>query len=103
MTFKDLFAFYATWVPYLTLQFMWASGKGYSSYEFTLFASTLIPLQGLWNCFVYFRRRAKKKKAELLEKIRSRLFTGTTDSSQNSTGLCARIFGFIGAWQTPSS
>ena len=70
---EDLFAFYVTWVPYLALQFVWAAGQGYSSYSFILFACTLTPLQGFWNAFVYFRRRAKKRIAEGLTRIRSSL------------------------------
>ena len=55
-----LLSFYLTWPPYLALQYLWASGKGYNSYGFVLFASTLVPLQGFWNCVVFFRVRTKR-------------------------------------------
>ena len=59
-SFWYLISFYLTWPPYLALQYLWAAGSGYSNYGFTLFACTLVPLQGFWNCFVFFRVRAKK-------------------------------------------
>ena len=54
-----VFSFYITWLPYLALQYLWASGS-LPPYGFVVFASTLVPLQGFWNCVVYFRIRAKK-------------------------------------------
>eukprot|EP00956_Cyclotella_meneghiniana_P011206 scaffold15730_cov27-Cyclotella_meneghiniana.AAC.3 len=44
-------AFYLTWVPYLTLQYMHmlSSGKGYDNYGLILSAATMVPLQGFWN------------------------------------------------------
>ena len=59
-SFWYLISFYLTWPPYLALQYLWAAGSGYSNYGFTLFACTLVPLQGFWNSFVFFRVRAKK-------------------------------------------
>merc|ERR1712194_775174 len=52
-----LVPFYLTWLPYLALQFMWASGSGYSAYEFVVIACTLVPLQGFWNAIIFFRKR----------------------------------------------
>eukprot|EP00956_Cyclotella_meneghiniana_P018264 scaffold30292_cov26-Cyclotella_meneghiniana.AAC.1 len=52
-----IFAFYITWVPYLTLQYMLSSGTGYDSYGLILSSATLVPLQGFWNSFVYIRPR----------------------------------------------
>ncbi|KAL7527093.1 hypothetical protein ACHAXR_001797, partial [Thalassiosira sp. AJA248-18] len=52
-SFWFTFAFYITWVPYLALQFMWASGKAYSRYGFILYAGTACTAQGFWNFFVY--------------------------------------------------
>merc|ERR1711966_283651 len=54
-SFWYLVVFYATWPPYLALQYLWSSGKAYSMYGFVLFASTLVPMQGFWN-YVAFRR-----------------------------------------------
>ena len=76
-----LAAFYFTWIPYLTLQYLvsgrlcnccilqiiigclilvllqqWASGKAFYSYGFILYAASSIPLQGFWNWLVYIRR-----------------------------------------------
>ena len=78
-------AFYITWVPYLALQvrhghisscrkyvisrcsttkysstltqYLWSSGTGYNIYGLTLAASTMVPLQGFWNFWVYVRPR----------------------------------------------
>ena len=41
-----LMVFYITWVPYLALQYMWASGQAFTSYGFILFAGTMVPMQG---------------------------------------------------------
>ncbi|KAL3776736.1 hypothetical protein HJC23_005397 [Cyclotella cryptica] len=61
MVFKQscwfVIAFYITWVPYLTLQYMLSSGKGYDNYGLILSAATLVPLQGFWNNIVYIRTR----------------------------------------------
>ena len=51
-----LAAFNMTWPPYLALQFLWASGKAFSSYGFVLYASSVVPLQGFWNLIVYLLR-----------------------------------------------
>ena len=66
-----LLSFYLTWPPYLALQYYWASGSGYSSYPFVLFACTLVPLQGFWNCVGYFRKRANRKLREVGGRISS--------------------------------
>merc|ERR1711933_220414 len=78
-----LFSFYMTWVPYLILQYVWASGHGYTAewYGFSLFACTCVPLQGLWNAIVYFRRKTKAKINDMFTKMRSR--TGGTAASTN--------------------
>mmetsp|Transcript_38457 Transcript_38457/g.38825 ORF Transcript_38457/g.38825 Transcript_38457/m.38825 type:complete len:126 (+) Transcript_38457:1139-1516(+) len=58
--FSFLFAlrsFYMTWTPYLALQFLWASKKAFGNYSFILYAGTVVPLQGVWNFFVYARNR----------------------------------------------
>jgi len=52
-----LAAFYLTWIPYLSLQYLWSSGKSFSSYGFILYASISVPLQGFWNGIVYARPR----------------------------------------------
>ena len=39
-------AFYITWIPYLVLQYMLSSGRGYGVYGLTLAASTMCALQG---------------------------------------------------------
>ncbi|KAL3779349.1 hypothetical protein HJC23_007479 [Cyclotella cryptica] len=54
-------AFYIAWVPYLALQFMWASGRAFSSYGFVLFAASSVPLQGFLNCIVYMKPRYLKR------------------------------------------
>jgi len=64
-----LLSFYLTWPPYLALQYLWAGGSGYSSYGLVLVASTLVPLQGFWNCVVFFRVRAKKKMAHVMSRF----------------------------------
>ena len=55
-----------TWPPYLALQYFWAAGKEYGNYGFILYAGTVVPLQGLWNFFVYARNRQLKKMNERL-------------------------------------
>jgi len=59
-SFWYLMSFYMTWSPYLALQFIWASGRGYGNYGFILYAGAVVPLQGAWNCFVYARNRQLK-------------------------------------------
>ncbi len=56
-SFGYLMAFYLTWTPYLALQYTWSSGRGFSNYGLILAAGTMVPLQGLWNFFVYVRPR----------------------------------------------
>ena len=75
-SFWFTFAFYITWVPYLALQFMWASGKAYSNYGFILFAGTACTMQGFWNFFVYMRPRTQR--ANFLAPIRSNLSGATS-------------------------
>merc|ERR1719223_1407425 len=71
-SFWFLMAFYMTWTPYLTLQYLWASGNEYDNYSFILYAGTVVPLQGVWNFFVYARNRQLKP---LRERISGRVST----------------------------
>jgi hypothetical protein len=48
-SFWFTFAFYFTWVPYLALQFMWASGRAFSMYGFIIYAGTACTMQGIWK------------------------------------------------------
>ena len=79
-----LMSFYLTWPPYLALQYLWAAGKGYSSYGFTLFACTLVPLQGFWNSVVYFRVRVKKMVSEAASNVLSSNFSKVIFSRYSS-------------------
>ncbi|KAL3798970.1 hypothetical protein HJC23_005109 [Cyclotella cryptica] len=67
-----LAAFYFTWLPYLMLQYLWASGKAFYSYGLILYASTSIPLQGFWNWIVYTRprylRRERRRRSTLSDR-----------------------------------
>lgn len=63
-SFWYLMAFFMTWPPYLALQYTWASGKAFGNYGLILFAGTTVPLQGLWNFFVYARNRQLKTMRE---------------------------------------
>jgi len=65
-----LLSFYITWPPYLALQYIWAAGN-FPPYGFTLFASTMVPLQGFWNAFVFFRVRAKKQARQAAQLVSS--------------------------------
>ena len=67
-----LLSFYITWPPYLALQYIWAAGN-FPPYGFTLFASTMVPLQGFWNAFVFFRVRAKKQARQTAHLVSSGL------------------------------
>mmetsp|Transcript_25638 Transcript_25638/g.33976 ORF Transcript_25638/g.33976 Transcript_25638/m.33976 type:complete len:828 (+) Transcript_25638:53-2536(+) len=79
-----LMSFYATWPPYLALQYFWASGKAYDTYYFILFAGALVPLQGVWNWFVYARnRQLQGLRTAMSSYISSRLLTGTSFRSAN--------------------
>ena len=92
-SFWYIVAFYVTWVPYLALQYTWASGSAYTNYGFILFAGMMVPLQGAWNCFVYIRPRylkgIKKRvsastlhlKAGLSHPVK--LLAGSNESSSN--------------------
>jgi len=67
-SFFYLMAFYATWSPYLGLQYAWAGGSSFTNYGLILTAATLVPLQGFWNCLVYVRPRHMKKAKEALSR-----------------------------------
>ena len=84
-SFWYLMSFYLTWPPYLALQYLWAAGSGYSNYGFTLFASTLVPLQGFWNSVVFFRVRMKKSLSDSISFV-SRRFSGPIISVTNISG-----------------
>lgn len=79
-----LSSFYVTWVPYIVLQLIWATGQGYTSYGWILLATMLVPLQGFWNAIVYFRRRAKKRANEMFSVFRSRFTTAGTGTGQGT-------------------
>lgn len=69
-----LAAFYFTWLPYLLLQYLWASGRAFYSYGLILYASTSIPLQGFWNWIVYSRPRyfrMESRRRSTLSKMRN--------------------------------
>lgn len=80
-SFLFIGAFYITWVPYLALQFMWASGKAFSSYGFVLFAASSVPLQGFLNCIVYMKPRYFKRGSTI------------TSNSVNALSMCKLFFG----------
>ena len=65
--------FYMTWPPYLALQFLWSAGNSYTNYDFILYAGTVVPLQGMWNCFNYARTRQLKHARELFSSFISSL------------------------------
>eukprot|EP00956_Cyclotella_meneghiniana_P019184 scaffold32705_cov76-Cyclotella_meneghiniana.AAC.6 len=69
-----------TWVPYLALQYSWAAGTAFTSYAFILYAGTVVPLQGVWNCFNYIRTRQLKHAQELFSDLISS-YLGFTPSS----------------------
>ena len=58
-----------TWVPYLALQYSWAAGTAFTRYYFILYAGTVVPLQGVWNCFNYARTRQLKHARELFSNL----------------------------------
>lgn len=62
-----------TWPPYLALQYFWAAGKSYGNYGFILYAGTVVPMQGLWNCFVYARNRQLKYVNDKVASVTRRL------------------------------
>ena len=72
-------AFYVTWVPYLTLQYMLSSGKGYNNFGLIISAATLVPLQGFWNSFVYIRVRYLSSIASRAHRISERI-SGTFEN-----------------------
>jgi len=77
-----LLPFYLTWLPYVALQFLWASGSGYSAYGFIVIACTLVPLQGFWNCIVYFRKRTSGFITEISSSLVSQLRSSHLRSTQ---------------------
>jgi len=77
-----LWPFYLVWLPYVALQFTWASGSGYSNYYFIMAASVLVPLQGFLNAVVYFRKRAKRKLLKVIARLSSWL--GPTQHQPNN-------------------
>lgn len=70
-----------TWVPYLALQYFWASERAYTNYAFVLYAGTAVTLQGVWNCFNYTRTRHLKHARELFSSIISSLGSVMRQSS----------------------
>lgn len=81
-----LVPFYLTWVPYVALQYTWASRRGYSRYGFAVTASTLVPLQGFWNCVVYIRNSSR---------LRAKLQKITTRIQHNVRETTARISSWL--------
>ena len=81
-----LVPFYLTWVPYIALQYTWASRSGYSSYGFVVTACTLVPLQGFWNCVVYIRNSSR---------LRAKLQKITTRMQHNVRETTARISSWL--------
>eukprot|EP00956_Cyclotella_meneghiniana_P012895 scaffold18393_cov39-Cyclotella_meneghiniana.AAC.1 len=74
--------FYMTWVPYLALQYSWAAGTAFTHYYFVLYAGTVVPLQGAWNCFNYARTRQLKHARELFSSLVSSFGLSRRQSSQ---------------------
>merc|ERR1712003_94604 len=68
-----LIPFYLTWVPYVALQFSWASGTAYSTFSFVMVACTLVPLQGLCNSIIYFRKRARARIQEITVRMQHKV------------------------------
>ena len=62
-----------TWAPYIALQFLWSSGNALTDYNFILYAATVIPLQGVWNCFNYARTRQLQHARELFSNMISNI------------------------------
>ncbi|KAL7533763.1 hypothetical protein ACHAWF_004612, partial [Thalassiosira exigua] len=85
-SFYYLMSFYMTWPPYLALQYFWASGREYDNYGFILYAGTVVPLQGVWNFFVYARNRQ-------LKRLRQSIVTRTTGlrSSLRASGIRSSV------------
>lgn len=63
-SFWYLMVFYATWPPYLVMQYLWASGRAYTSYGLILFAGTVVPMQGIWNFIVYVMRKNTNRRQQ---------------------------------------
>lgn len=76
-----------TWPPYLALQFVWSSGKGYTNYNFILFAGTVVPLQGVWNCFNYTRTRHLKHARGLFVELVSNVLGQSTRRQLSADGF----------------
>lgn len=72
-----------TWPPYLALQYLWASKKAYTNYNFILYAGTVVPLQGVWNWFVYARNRQLKGVRQILSSLPSRISRRLSGSLQD--------------------
>ena len=71
-----------------------------TSYAFTLFACTLVPLQGFWNSVVFFRVRAKKKLSEAASNVLSNNFSRnifSRFSSQDKENLHSAVSGNVGS------
>ena len=86
-----LFAFYLVWPPYLALQYLWAQGYSFDNYGFILAASTMVTMQGFWNCVAYVKRRWKAKwngycgfRCVTLERVRISFIRRRTISSLSS-------------------
>lgn len=77
-------AFYITWVPYLTLQFLLSSGTGFEIYGLFLAAATMAPLQGFWNFVVYARPRYFAKGVTGMSLFRSRKFSSSFGRNKKS-------------------
>ena len=81
-SFLFVAAFYVTWLPYLALQYMWATGRAFTSYGFVLYAASSVPMQGLLNCFVYIKPRY----------LRRRSVVATNAASINTQARWRQIF-----------
>ncbi len=85
-SFWYLMVFYLTWPPYLALQYLWSSGKAYSMYGLVLFAGTVVPLQGFWNCIAFKRgpiaKFIKSTKTSLTSRLTNSL-VGLSSLSKN--------------------
>ena len=72
-----------------------------TSYAFTLFACTLVPLQGFWNSVVFFRVRAKKKLSEAASNVLSNNFSRNIfsrfSSQEKENNLHSAVSGNVGS------
>jgi hypothetical protein len=83
-SFWYLMSFYMTWLPYLALQFLWSSNKAFGNYSFILYAGTVVPLQGVWNFFVYARNRQIKEVRQSIRKFVSTKFSSSNFDYRSS-------------------